>query len=56
MAAHGQVLQLDEERVVHVRVDGEEWMQTFLQMRAVLQAELARVAGVRLGGIHFVKQ
>ncbi len=55
MAAHGQVLQLDEERVVHVRVDGEEWMQQFLTMRAVLQAELARVAGVSLGGIHFEK-
>jgi hypothetical protein len=39
-----------------VRVDGEEWMQQFLAMRAVLQAELARVAGVRLGGIHFEKQ
>jgi predicted nucleic acid-binding Zn ribbon protein len=56
MAAHGQVLRLDEERVVHVRVDGEEWMQQFLAMRAVLQSELARVAGVRLGGIHFEKQ
>jgi predicted nucleic acid-binding Zn ribbon protein len=56
MAAHGRVLRLDDDRVVHVRVDSEEWMQQFLHMRAILLAELGRVAAVRLGGIHFVKQ
>ena len=54
LAAHGSVLQLDEEHVVHIQVDGDGWMSEFLQMRAMLKAELARVAGVQLSEIHFI--
>jgi hypothetical protein len=56
MAAHGTVTHLDPEGVVHVRVDGEQWMQVFLDRRSSLVAELARVAAVPLAGIHFGKK
>lgn len=53
LAAHAQVLHLDAENVLHVRVDGSEWMQQFLHMRSALANDLARIAAVRLSGIHF---
>jgi hypothetical protein len=53
LAAHGQVLYLDAEGVLHVRVVGAEWMQQFLQMRLMLTSDLGRIAGVQLNGIHF---
>jgi hypothetical protein len=53
LAAHAEVLHLDDERVLHVRVAGPEWMQQFLHMRSALASDLARIAGVRLTGIHF---
>jgi hypothetical protein len=53
MAAHGEVLHLDDEQFLHVRVSGAEWMQQFLHMRSALAADLSRIAGVRLAGIHF---
>jgi len=56
LAAHGQVLHLDTEAVLHVRVTGAEWMQQFLHMRSALANDLGRIAGVRLHGIHFVEQ
>lgn len=55
LAGHGRVLYLDVEDVLHVRVDGEEWMQQFLHMRSPLANDLGRIAGVRLKGIHFEK-
>ena len=56
LAGHGEPLHLDGEDVLHVRVDGEAWMQQFLQMRSALANDLGRIAGVKLAGIHFVKQ
>jgi hypothetical protein len=56
LAGHGELLRLDEERVLHVRVEGAEWMKQFLHMRPVLTHELGRIAGVKLDGIHFEEQ
>ena len=56
LASHGEIQRLDAERVVHVRVDGATWMGQFLQMRPVLANDLARIAGVKLAGIHFEEQ
>ncbi len=53
LAAHAKVLYLDDEGVLHVRVDGPQWMQEFVQMRSALANDLGRIAGVRLVGIHF---
>jgi hypothetical protein len=53
MAAHGEVLHLDAEQVLHIRISGAEWMQQFLHMRSALANDLSRIAGVRLAGIHF---
>ncbi len=53
LAGHGQVMYLDAEDVLHVRVQGAQWMQQFLSMRSALANDLGRIAGVRLSGIHF---
>jgi hypothetical protein len=53
LATHAEVLHLDEERVLHVRVRGAEWMRQFLHLRSALANDLGRIAGVRLTGIHF---
>jgi hypothetical protein len=54
LAMHGEVLHLDAEGMLHVRVDGAAWMLQFQQMRTALSNDLGRIAGVRLNGIHFV--
>ena len=56
LAEHSQVLGLDQQGVLHVRVDGSIWMQQFLHMRSALANDLGRIAGVRLAGIHFEEQ
>jgi hypothetical protein len=56
LAGHAQVLYLDAEGVLHVRVAGVEWMKPFVQMRSALANDLGRIAGVRLNGIHFEGQ
>jgi hypothetical protein len=56
LAAHAEVLHLDAESVLHVRVTGAEWMQQFLHMRSALANDLGRIAGVRLAAIHFQEQ
>jgi hypothetical protein len=53
LAGHAQVLYLDVEGVLHVRVAGAEWMKQFVRMRSALANDLGRIAGVRLAGIHF---
>lgn len=53
LAARAQVISLSEDRIVHLSVAANEWMQPLLQMRSVLQHDLARIAAVRLNGIHF---
>lgn len=55
MAVHGRVLYLDVEGVLHVRVDGAQWMLQFVQMRTALAKDVGRIAGVRLKAIHFEK-
>jgi len=56
LAEHAELLHLDDERVLHVRVTGSAWMQQFLHMRSSLANDLGRIAGVRLSGIHFEEQ
>jgi hypothetical protein len=53
LAARAQLLSLDDARVLHLEVASSEWLQPFLQMRTALQNDLARIASVRLTGIHF---
>jgi Dna[CI] antecedent, DciA len=53
LAGHAQVLYLDAENVLQVRVEGAQWMQQFVSMRSALSNDLGRIAGVRLAGIHF---
>lgn len=53
LASHGEVLHFDEERRLHIRVTGQEWLRQFFDMRSQLAADLARIAGVSLSGIHF---
>ena len=55
LADHGKVLYLDAEGVLHVRVDGVEWMEQFVAMRSALANDLGRIAGVKLKAIHFEK-
>jgi hypothetical protein len=56
LAGHSEVLYLDAEGVLHVRVADAEWMQQFLHMRSALANDLGRIARVRLNGIHFEEQ
>jgi len=53
LASRAEIAELDADRVVHLLVSSPEWMQPFLQMRTALQNDLARIAAVRLTGIHF---
>ncbi|MES2391346.1 MAG: DUF721 domain-containing protein [Acidobacteriota bacterium] len=56
LASHGEVLHLDADRVLHIRVQGREWFDQFLHIRSTLAADLARIARVPLHGIHFEEQ
>ena len=53
LSSHCEVIRLDEERTLHVRVDAAEWMASAVGMKAVVQHDLQRVAGVHLAGVHF---
>jgi hypothetical protein len=53
LAAHGEVLGLDGDYVLHVRVLHAEWREQFMQMRSMLTNDLRRIAGARLEAIHF---
>ena len=55
LAARGSVSHLDPEGVLHVRVISPEWLPVFFDRRTSLARDLARIAGVRLSGIHFEK-
>src|SRR5436309_4875136 len=55
LAIHSEVLHVDTEDVLHVRVTDPEWRERFFEMRARITADLARVAGAKLAGIHFEK-
>jgi hypothetical protein len=56
LAAHAEVLGLDGEGVLHVRVLEVGWREQFLQMRTMLANDLRRIAGVRVQTIHFEGQ
>ena len=53
LASRAQITLLDTDRVLHLEVASPEWLQPFLQTRTALQNDLARIAAVRLTGIHF---
>ena len=56
LAMRAEVIGLDEERVLHVRVLQPGWRDQFVQMRATLTEEVRKIAGVRLQTIHFEGQ
>ena len=56
LAERAEVLGLDEDRVLHVRVLQLEWRDQFAQMRTMLTDELRKIAGVKLQTIHFEGQ
>lgn len=53
LAERAEVLGLDDERVLHVRVLQAGWRDQFAQMRRMLTEELRKIADVRLQTIHF---
>jgi hypothetical protein len=56
LAGHGEILFMDADHTLHVRVVGTAWMRQFQQMRSALASDLGRIAGVHLNGIHFEEQ
>ena len=52
MAGHGEVLSLTD-GVVSIAVEDAVWLGQMLSMRSILQHDLARIASVKLTGIHF---
>ena len=55
LASHCEVMHLDEERTLHVRVDSPEWMNPLLGMKEIVRHDLQRIAGVPLSGLHCVQ-
>ena len=56
LAERAEVLRLDAEGVLQVRVLQPGWREQFMQMRSKLTEDLRRIAGVRLQAIHFEGQ
>jgi hypothetical protein len=56
LAERAEVLGLDEDRVLHVRVLQPGWRDQFGQMRMMLTQELRKIAGVKLQAIDFEGQ
>jgi hypothetical protein len=56
LAARAEVLHLDDQRVLHIRVLQPGWRDQFAQMRLMLADDLRKIAGVRLQTIHFEGQ
>lgn len=56
LAERAEVMGLDAEGVLHVRVLEPGWREQFMQMRSKLTEGLRRIAGVRLQAIHFEGQ
>lgn len=55
LSGHCEVLHVDTERTLHIRVDSPEWLAPLLGMKEILQHDLQRVAGVSLAGVHFLQ-
>lgn len=53
LAEHGAVVGYTD-GVVAVEVEGGAWLEQFRSMRAELEAAMARIAGARVTGIHFL--
>lgn len=53
LASKAEVLHLDREGVLHVRVTNSLWRDRFFEMRTRLCEDLRRVANVPLSGVHF---
>jgi hypothetical protein len=56
LAERAEVIGLDDERILHVRVLQPGWRDQFGQMRTMLTEELRKIAGVKLQAIHFEGQ
>jgi predicted nucleic acid-binding Zn ribbon protein len=54
LARRGVITSL-EDGILRVEVPDPAWIDQLRAMQAVLQHDLARIARVELGGIHFVK-
>jgi hypothetical protein len=52
MAGRGRILSFEEGNVL-VEVDDAMWLDQMRSMRGILESQLARIAGVRIAGIHF---
>jgi predicted nucleic acid-binding Zn ribbon protein len=52
MAEHGTVAGYAD-GVVRVEVEDGAWLRQLMSMRGQLAGEMARIAGVRVSGIHF---
>jgi predicted nucleic acid-binding Zn ribbon protein len=55
MAGRGTVVGYAD-GVVRVQVDDGIWLRQLISMRRQLAGEMARIAGVRVGEIHFEKR
>jgi len=55
MAERGAVVSYVD-GVVWVQVEDGVWLRQLMSMRAQLEGEMARIAGVRVSGIHFEKK
>ena len=52
MAERGEIAGFDD-GVVRIEVRDAVWLDQMRSMRAVLESELAKIAGVKIAGIHF---
>jgi hypothetical protein len=52
MADRGEILRF-EDGIVLVEVRDAVWLEQMRSMRGVLESELAKIAGVKIAGIHF---
>ena len=52
MAEHGEIVAFFEGTVT-IAVTDETWLRQMMSMRSQLQGELARIANVKITGIHF---
>jgi hypothetical protein len=52
LARHGVPISFEAE-IFRIEVTDKAWMEQLMGMRAVLEHELARIAEVKLAGIHF---
>jgi hypothetical protein len=52
LARRGKITGFDD-GILHVEVADALWLEELRAMRAGLEQEVGRIAGVQLGGIHF---